>query len=281
MPEYISNKETSLFNFTKEYSFGLSYARYAGYIKQNKIKVNNKKPSLNDKVIKGDIINLYFNPQSPTVPIVYNDGELLIVNKPQGLPSVGDYYYTAEKIIYEMYPTAKLCHRLDTGTSGLLMFALTNAVYDFILTGQKEQSFNKFYRAMVVSKVTKNDVTYLTHHLVKNKTESLVRIYDKPNQGSQPCKLGYRVIRSNSELSLLEVQLFTGRTHQIRAQLDHVGLPILGDDKYGNRDKNKHYKIYWPILQAYKLDFSSIKGDYTFCGKVITIDEPEYISKYL
>ncbi len=274
MPEFIVDKNISLFSFVKERSFGISYSRYAGYIKQNKIKVNRKKPKLTDKVDCKDYVALYFELRKPDIPVIYNDGYILVVNKPQGLASNGDYYYTAENVVAESFPTSKLCHRLDIGTSGLLIFALTNEVYDYILAIQSNFEYDKYYRTVVIGTKRENDLVFLTHHLKKDKLESRVSIYDKPVRGSQECRLVYRVIKKATSLSLLEIQLITGRTHQIRAQLKHVGLPILGDDKYGDHEKNKHHKIYWPLLQAFKLDFTKTKGDYPFCGRIITIDEP-------
>ncbi len=279
MPEFIVEKETSLQNFIKERSFGMGYSRYVSYIKDKKIRVNGIHPKSTDKVKKDDVVSIFFDLKKPIVPIVYNDNELLIVNKPQGLPSEGNYFYTANSVILEKFPTATLCHRLDTGTSGLLMFALTTSVYKYILEEQSKNGYDKYYRAVVIGSLRDTEMVFLTHHLKKNSIESRVKIYDNPVHGSQLSKLGYRLISGYNSLSLLEVQLFTGRTHQIRAQLDHIGLPILGDDKYGNRKKNKYYKMAWPLLHAYKLDFKKLKGDYPFCGKVITLDEPEYFMK--
>ncbi len=281
MTEFIVDKENSLERFVRARSFGMGFGRYAGYIKQNKIKLNGKKANLTDKVYIGDVVKLFFELYSPPLDIVYNDGQLLVIDKPQGLPSVGEYYYTAENIVAKQFPNAKLCHRLDTGTGGLLMFALTDEVYEYILTQQKRQGFNKFYRAVVTGNIKNNDLTFLTHHLIKRGLESRVRVYDKSVQGSQECRLVYRAVKKISSLTLLDIQLFTGRTHQIRAQLDHCGLPIVGDDKYGDRVINKHYKVFRPLLQAYKLDFSETKGDYTFCGKVITLEEADFIKKFI
>ncbi len=279
MTEFIVENNTSLYSYIKERSFGMSYSRYAGYIKQNKIKVNGKKPALTLKVDKGDSVCIYFKLRAPDLPIIYNDGFLLIIEKPQGLPSNGNYYYTAEKIIIDKFHSAMLCHRLDVGTSGLLIFALTKEVYEYVLSLQTNFGYNKYYRAVVIGAANNNGDTFLTHYLIKNNIESRVGIYDTPARGSQECKLVYRVLKKKDQLSLLEIKLITGRTHQIRAQLDHVGLPILGDDKYGDRKNNKYYNISWPLLQAYKLDFSKVKGDYPFCGRIITLDEPDYIYK--
>ncbi len=281
MTEFIVDKESSLERFVRARSFGMGFGRYAGYIKQNKIKLNGKKAKLTDKVKQGDSIKLFFELHNPPIEIVYNDNQLVIIDKPQGLPSVGNYYFTAEKAMLKLFPDAKICHRLDTGTCGLLIFALTESVYEFILSMQKIQGFKKFYRTVVSGKPEKNDFTFLTHHLVKSSLESRVRVYDNSVRDSQECKLVYRVVKNNSSLALLDIQLFTGRTHQIRAQLDHCGLPIVGDDKYGDRAVNKHYRVFGPILQAYKLDFSETKGDYTFCGKVITLEEPEFIKNII
>ena len=95
----------------------------------------------------------------------------------------------------------------------------------------------------------------LTAYVEKNEKQNRVYISDKPTPNGKPIKTGYRVLAEKDGFSLLEVRLYTGRTHQIRAHMAHIGHPLLGDGKYGKNEINRRMGYKWQALYSYKLSF--------------------------
>lgn len=183
----------------------------------------------------------------PDVCVLFEDEHLLVVNKPAGVPSQPDP--SGERSVLDHFPGTKLIHRLDQPVSGLLVLGKTAAATQRLSQAFQERSLTKRYLAVVYG--TPAGEQKLEHHLVHDKKRNVSKAYDKPQKNSKPARLTYR-IRQSGERSLLEVELHTGRHHQIRAQLAHIGHPIVNDAKYGGK-RNRARGI---ALHAWRLELT-------------------------
>ncbi len=194
--------------------------------------------------------------------ILYEDNHLLIVNK---LPSeivqgdkTGDVCLLddVKSYIKETYSKpgnvyAGLVHRIDRPVSGAVIFAKTSKALSRMTLKIKEREFSKTYLAIVKNKPPK-DADELSNYMVKNESQNKSYIVSSNTKGAKLAQLRYRLVGASDSYYLLEVELITGRHHQIRAQLAHIGCPIKGDLKYGFPRSNPDASI---SLHAYKLRF--------------------------
>lgn len=200
----------------------------------------------------------------PLPEIVFEDERVLLINKPQGIqsqnedsPQEGDTALT-RVLSYlrsrgEKTDHVHLCHRLDVQTGGLLLFAKDDAAFDAAMWAFSDRTFQKFYTCRVKGCPKKREAV-LHAWLRKDAQISRVSVTDYPARGAMEIMTGYRVLEP-AENALLEVELMTGRTHQIRAHLAHIGHPILGDDKYGDRILNRSLGLRRQQLWATRLVF--------------------------
>lgn len=231
---------------------GLSFSSIYKALRNKDVKINGKRINADVAINRGDVIEIYYPaPQKSDLlcAVIYSDENVVIAYKKSGVLSE-TFYNNLAKEFGELY----FIHRLDRNTDGLMVFAKNRVSEKELLKGFKERSFDKKYLAKVYGKMPKKeDVIY--GYLKKNSDESEVCVTDEKVKGSVPIKTGYKVLSEDSDTSLLEVTLYTGKTHQIRAHLAHAGHFIVGDGKYGDNAFNKLKKAKSQQLTAYKITF--------------------------
>lgn len=223
---------------------------------------------ISDDILDGTPIDKEFK-LNKGFTIVYEDKNIIIVNKEPGIPVHPDREQPSNTLIdmIQLYLSEKenyipkdkdfppsLCHRLDRNTGGLVIIAKNNESLKIMLDKIRNKEVKKYYQCLVYGKL-KKDFAELKSYLVKDERKSRVFIYDNKVPGSQEIITRYHVISCDNDVSRLEVELVTGRTHQIRAHLAHMGHPIIGDGKYGTNAINRPYKAKYQCLWAYKLKF--------------------------
>lgn len=208
-------------------------------LRKKDIRVNEKRISENVIVHTGDNIKVFICDElledTSSIPIVYEDKNIFVVNKLSNLEVVGENSLTTllEKLSKEKGNNfIKPCHRLDRNTTGLVLFAKSHEALDILLDKFKDHEIEKHYLATVYG-IPKIKQSRLEAFLFKDSKKSLVYISDEPKKGYQKIITSYKVIKENKNenISILDINLETGRTHQIRAHLAHIGLPIIGDRK--------------------------------------------------
>ena len=231
-------------------------------LRQKDIKVNNVRVNKDCNIFTGDEISIYITDNffSPNINlnIVFEDDNILIINKPANIEVTGENSLT--NLIHEKYTSSNFlpmpCHRLDRNTMGLVLFAKNEDTLKILLDKFKNHEICKKYLALVYG-IPKIKKAKLEAYLFKDNKKSLVYISDDFKTGYQKIITSYSVLKEfNNNSSLLEVEIETGKTHQIRAHLAHTGFPIIGDGKYGINSVNKNFGFKYQQLKAYKLKFN-------------------------
>ena len=217
---------------------------YNDILKKRDVRINGEKSGSDAPVRGGDVLDIYAGDQylRPEADVLFDDGRLMAAIKPQGLPSLPDAdgvgADTMEARLQRVHPEARLCHRLDAGTGGVMLAAITEDIYQRAFIAFKEHAIQKRYRAALLGR-PKRDEMELCAYLSKDAGAARVRITDHKVNGSKEIITRVNVLSFDNGISNVELSPVTGRTHQLRAHMAHIGCPILGDDKYGNREANK------------------------------------------
>lgn len=262
-------------------------------LEENKIMVNGKKEKASYKVQNGDKIEIEEEPakeielkaQDIPVEILYEDDDIIVVNKPKGMvvhPANGNPDGTLVNAIMSICKDSLsgiggeirpgIVHRLDKNTSGAIIIAKNDKAHINLSEQLKNHEINKTYIALVRGVVKENNAT-INMPIGRSKKDRKKMDVDK---NGKEAITHFKVIKRYSDCTLLEINIETGRTHQIRVHLSHIGYPIIGDDVYSN-GKNR-WNIEGQCLHAKELDFK-----HPITGKYMHIEAklPEYFEKIL
>lgn len=213
------------------------------------IKVNGKRAGENIRLSAGDTVVYYTTAAQESARshgVIYSDENVLVADKFSGV--------TSEGLSYELGLTA--VHRLDRNTAGVMIFARSDEAAEELLKAFKERRVHKVYLA-ICKNAFKKSGDKLTAYLKKDAEGAEVKIYDKPVDGGAVILTDYKILETSGSLALAEITLHTGRTHQIRAHMAHIGCPVLGDGKYGDRELNKAYGLSRQALFAVSLTLNT------------------------
>ncbi len=270
MKEFLVKTNLKLSDFLLEsYKGELSYNTLMKLLRNKDIKINGKRVNKDVFVNENDCVIVYYDGKKHdySLDIVFKNEDVLVCNKNANITSE-DF----EKIVKEKFESASLVHRLDRNTEGLLIFALNELAEKELLNAFKNRDIKKYYICEVYGKMPKNE-DVLIDFLVKDSENSLVKIYKNQVPNSVKIVTKYKVLKEFDKSSLLEVELITGKTHQIRAHLSSKGNFIIGDGKYGINKVNKEFNQKTQKLRAYKIEFVFKDGYLKYLdGKIIKLD---------
>lgn len=320
MKEFIIGSNDSgqrLDKFMRKAAPGLPSGMLYKFLRTKKIKVNRKRAEGSQMLNENDVVACYINDDffpdegsthkktgkhsfadaPPEINAVYEDENLLIVYKPQGIVVHDDDHNTSDtliaRVLHYLYIkgsydpdseqsfTPALCNRLDRNTSGLVIAAKNAASLREMNRLIREDRIHKSYLCITVSPPPKKQDTIRAYHM-KPQNGKTVKISSRKLDGYKEIITGYNVLSRNEKLCLVKIDLITGRTHQIRAHMAFVGAPLLGDDKYGKQDINRKYNAKYQQLCAYRLAFEPEKDSSLayLSGKRFTCELPLFVKRF-
>ena len=282
------------------------------YIRIKRIKLNGARAERDSRLNAGDVLQLYINDEffdkprednayltvaTPKLNIVYEDEHIILVDKRPGLavhPHDGAEYGRTlidhiQAYLYqkrEWSPRGEnsfvpaLCNRIDRNTGGIVIAAKTAEALRVMNQKIKDREMDKRYLA-IVEGTPKPSKGSLKGYLFKDAKKNRVFVSDQPQPGAKTCQTNYVTLASQKGLSLVECELITGRTHQIRAQFAHAGHPLLGDGKYGKLDKR--FDRTYQALYSYKLTFrfTTDSGALEYLnGKSFRVEKVDFAEEY-
>lgn len=283
------------------------------YIRIKRIKVNGARAQRDQRLAQGDVVQLYINDEffdkpseenlfltlfKPQVDVVYEDENLLLVNKRPGLVVHADETEKVNTLInhiqaylyqkrewnprWENAFAPALCNRIDRNTGGMVIAAKNAETLRIINEKIRLREIDKRYLCITVGR-PKPPEGRIECFLLKDEQKKQVAVYHRPVPGGKTAVTDYRTLETRGELSLVEVGLETGRTHQIRASFVDLGCPLLGDGKYGRGDVNRRYGETRQALYAYELTFDlpTDAGILNYLrGRTFTVENVPFRAKY-
>ena len=283
------------------------------YIRLKRVKVNGKGSQRDVRLQVGDLLQLYINDEffdqprednaflavfKPKLDIVYEDENLMLLNKRPGLLCHADEHEKVNTLITHIQAylyqkkewnprdehsfTPALCNRIDRNTGGIVMAAKNAETLRILNQKIRDREIAKYYLAIIHGKMTPPQGK-LEGFLLKDEDKAQVKVFRKPVPGGKSAATLYKTLTVNRGLSLVECELLTGRTHQIRAQFAAAGHPLLGDGKYGRERDNKQYGRSFQALYSYKLEFTfpTDAGILEYLrGRVFTVEKVDFVEEY-
>lgn len=283
------------------------------YIRLKRIKRNGKGAKRDVRLVEGDVLQLYINDEffekptehnawlkiaTPRLDIVYEDENILLADKKPGVlcHSAGEWSWDTLISNIQAYlrqtgewdPKAEnaftpaLCNRIDRNTGGIVIAAKDAETLRVINEKIRDREIDKRYLCITAGRPKKPEGR-VECFLLKDEKKKQVSVYHKPIPGGKTAITDYKVLETRGELSLVEIGLETGRTHQIRATMADLGCPLLGDGKYGRGDVNRRYGETRQALYAYKLTFDlpTDAGHLNYLrGQSFTVENVPFRDKY-
>ncbi|KAF0133518.1 MAG: 23S rRNA pseudouridine synthase [Candidatus Saganbacteria bacterium] len=300
--KFIIDKKTDkqrLDIFLAKQNMGLSRAYVQRLIEQKEILVNGLPQKHSYKLKVGDNVTVEISPpkkievEAENIPldVVYEDEDLLVVNKPRGMvthPAVGNFKGTlVNALLYHIknlsgiggFLRPGIIHRLDKDTSGLLLVAKSDFAHHFLSGQMKDRKIKKIYMALVHGLV-KQDEGYVQARIGRHPVNrQKMAVIKNPDLKSREALTFFKVIKRYKEFTLVELDLKTGRTHQIRVHMSHIGHPIIGDKTYGGKTKINGMEVK-TMLHAKKIGFCHPRtGKYMEFIKEIPDDMAQVLEK--
>ena len=274
------------------------------YIRLKRIKRNGARAQRDTRLEAGDLLQLYINDEffdtprednayltvaAPKLNIIYEDENILLVDKRPGAEYGRTLIDQIQAYLYQKHEwrpreenafTPALCNRIDRNTGGIVIAAKTAEALRVMNQKIKDRELDKRYLA-IVEGTPKPREGSLKGYLFKDAVKNRVFVTDGPKPGAKTCQTNYQVLDSRNGLSLVECELITGRTHQIRAQFAHAGHPLLGDGKYGKLDKR--FDRTYQALYSYKLTFlfTTDAGSLSnLNGRSFQVEKVDFVEEY-
>ena len=278
------------------------------FLRTKHIKLNGKKAEISTRLQPGDRLTFFISDEffvkddprlfmraKPEVRVVYEDENILLADKPSGLIVHEDdgeavdtlinrvKHYLVDKGEYDPDGEASfapaLCNRIDRNTQGIVIVAKNAQSLRLLNECIKNRELHKFYLCLLKG-VPQPKEAELTHFMRKDEKENKAIVYDKPVPGGKTMITRYRVLRSYKKAALCEVELKTGRTHQIRAHMAYIGCPLVGDGKYSDNRLERTLGFESKALCSYKLifDFKDSCALSYLNGRVFTVGDIPFAS---
>lgn len=286
-----NEEEQRIDRFLRKYFENATKSFIYKMLRKKRIKLNGNRANPEDLIYQGDSIQMYLADEtiakfrgqekeidgSNNLHVIYEDDNIVLINKAKGtlahssssedaevnvvdefvsyLYSKGEYLPSEEKTF-----TPSICNRLDRNTSGIVIGAKNYNTLKEINSALKSREIERYYKTIVKGKMIEDQS--LEGYLVKNEKNNKVSISQESQKDGKEIKTDIRVLKSTKDYSLVEINLITGRTHQIRAHLSSINHEVIGDLKYGNSRVNKYFKDKYNLtgqyLHAYKVIFKGL-----------------------